>query len=95
MLKHNKPHKCDFPGCIRTDGFGTVNDLNRHKQSVHKVRSLLRSFLCAAPSCKAADKIWPRYDNFKQHVERMHKDLDTKTVIERSESAPNVYTRSC
>ena len=70
MLKHEKPHICDIPGCSRTTGFGTVNDLNRHKKSVHKIglTTITKSFKCAAAGCKNADKIWPRLDNFKQHT---------------------------
>jgi hypothetical protein len=84
MLIHNKPHKCDIAGCTRTDGFGTVNDLNRHKACVHGIRlRVTRSFKCAAPGCKTADKVWPRLDNFKQHLERMHKGVDVNGMIEQ------------
>jgi hypothetical protein len=85
MLKHDKPHKCDFPHCPRTEGFITVNDLNRHKKSVHKVGvdSITRSFKCAAPKCKAPDKVWPRFDNFKQHLVRMHEGEDLNDLISR------------
>jgi len=87
MLKHNKPHKCDVPGCHRLQGFTTINDLNRHKKSVHKigVTCISRAFKCASEGCKSDAKIWPRLDNFKQHVLRMHKDADVDDLVTRSE----------
>lgn len=84
MLKHDKPHRCKIEGCNRSAGFSTVNDLNRHKKSVHKlVLDETRSFKCAAGDCKNAEKVWPRLDNFKQHIERMHKGADVKGLIEQ------------
>jgi hypothetical protein len=85
MLTHDKPHKCDVAGCTRTDGFGTINDLNRHKKSVHKIGlcEVTRSFRCAAPGCKTAEKLWPRFDNFKQHIGRMHKEADAEELIKK------------
>jgi hypothetical protein len=85
MLKHDKPHKCDVANCSRTEGFITVNDLMRHKKSVHKVGvdTITRSFKCAYPNCKSPEKVWPRLDNFKQHIIRMHKVDDVKDLIAR------------
>jgi hypothetical protein len=84
MLTHDKPHKCNIAGCTRIEGFGTVNDLDRHKASVHKiVSSVARNFKCAALGCRTAEKLWPRLDNFKQHLERMHKNIDMDDMIEK------------
>lgn len=84
MLTHDKPHKCDVPGCARTEGFGTTNDLDRHKASVHKMTArAARKWKCAVPSCKDPNKLWPRLDNFKQHLERMHKGIDIESMIQR------------
>ncbi|KAE9987499.1 hypothetical protein EG328_002484 [Venturia inaequalis] len=87
MLKHDKPNKCDVPGCTRVDGFSTINDLQRHKKSKHGIGidTITTSFKCASPSCKNQAKIWPRRDNFKQHILRMHKDEDVNALISRSE----------
>ncbi|EON62072.1 hypothetical protein W97_01291 [Coniosporium apollinis CBS 100218] len=87
VLKHEKPYKCDFPGCTRIDGFTTVNDLERHKKSVHRTGGRTKSYKCAADKCKGKTKIWPRLDNFKQHIERMHKEEepDVDDLIGRSE----------
>ncbi|KAF9894221.1 hypothetical protein FE257_007723 [Aspergillus nanangensis] len=34
--RHRKLFKCDIPNCTRKEGFGTINDLARHKKCVHK-----------------------------------------------------------
>ena len=34
-MRHRKPFKCQIPGCLRTDGFSTTNDLGRHIRSKH------------------------------------------------------------
>lgn len=75
---------CTELGCKRaTQGFTTVNDLDRHKKSVHKIGVLNKSYQCASELCRNKDKIWPRLDNFKQHIERMHKDEDELDLIKR------------
>lgn len=87
MLKHDKRHTCDIPSCPRAAvgaGFTTINDLNRHKKSVHRVGGENRSYRCASESCRNKDKIWPRLDNFKQHICRMHKGEDEDDLIRRS-----------
>ncbi|KAL1651182.1 hypothetical protein SLS58_000520 [Diplodia intermedia] len=86
QLKHTKPHTCDQPDCTRKEGFATTNDLDRHKKSVHNIPGLTKSFRCAADRCKNKDKIWPRLDNFKQHVQRMHKGQNQNDLIQRSVS---------
>lgn len=92
-LKHDKPHKCDEPGCKRGDrGFTTTNDLDRHKKSVHRIGMEKKSYRCAAPKCQKRDKIWPRLDNFKQHVSRMHKEEDEDELIKRSQVPPPART---
>lgn len=87
MLRHNKPFKCHVPGCRRGGkGFTTVNDLNRHKKSVHRIGALENSYQCASEHCRNREKIWPRLDNFKQHIHRMHKDEDEQDLIRRYEA---------
>jgi hypothetical protein len=76
MLRHDKPFRCDVPNCNRADGFTTSNDLDRHKKSIHKIG-------CASEKCKTKTKVWPRLDNFKQHIERIHKDEDEEDLIKR------------
>ncbi|KAJ4992111.1 hypothetical protein SVAN01_02432 [Stagonosporopsis vannaccii] len=87
MLKHEKTFICYERDCKRAGkGFSTVNDLDRHRKSVHKIGiENSRSYQCASTGCSNRTKIWPRLDNFKQHLERMHKSEDPMDLIKRSE----------
>ncbi|KAK5661381.1 hypothetical protein OQA88_11280 [Cercophora sp. LCS_1] len=68
--RHEKPFHCDVLGCRRKEGFGTTNDLTRHKQSVHGMDGV--KYRCYEGTCKNKTKDWPRADNFKQHLKRVH-----------------------
>lgn len=85
MLKHNKEFVCKERGCKRNGkGFSTSNDLDRHKKSVHGMNSSkTKSYMCAHELCRAKPKLWPRLDNFKQHIGRMHRDDDENELISR------------
>jgi hypothetical protein len=84
MLKHTKPFRCDFRNCKRGDkGFTTENDLMRHKKSVHRIGITSNSYQCASPSCRNREKIWPRLDNFKQHIHRMHDGENESDIIRK------------
>lgn len=84
-LRHERPFRCEVPNCKRakSGGFTTINDLDRHKKSVHRIGLTTKSYQCASENCRNKEKIWPRLDNFKQHVERMHKDEDELDLIKR------------
>ncbi|CBX95699.1 hypothetical protein LEMA_P028510.1 [Plenodomus lingam JN3] len=89
QLRHSKPFKCEEPNCKRHgEGFTTCNDLERHKKSVHCIGLGAGSFQCASEKCRNPYKIWPRLDNFKQHIERMHKEEDQIDLIKKSEYHP-------
>lgn len=86
MMKHLKPHKCTQHGCLReSQGFTTSNDLNRHIQSVHPniIVPDARYWECLVPLCKLSSKQWPRLDNFRSHLKRMHglEGLDAERQI--------------
>lgn len=85
ILKHRKEFICTVEHCKRGGkGFSTVNDLDRHKKSVHGMDdSKTKSYRCVAEGCQTKSKIWPRLDNFKQHIERMHKDYEVFDLIKR------------
>ena len=85
MLKHDKPHRCDIPGCTRPSGFTTTNDLIRHQKSKHKMHSIgkTKSYKCAGNTCRNPEKEWPRLDNFKQHIVRMHPDENIDELVAR------------
>ncbi|KAF3284313.1 hypothetical protein TWF970_011532 [Orbilia oligospora] len=38
MNKHDKPYKCDIPGCKNTAGFSRLDQLNRHKVQIHTIK---------------------------------------------------------
>ena len=85
--KYEKPFKCDVPGCAREHkGFLTVNDLDRHRKSVHHVlrtTSDSRSFVCAGLNCNKVGKVWPRLDNFRSHLSRMHPSQNIDSLVEK------------
>ncbi|KAF4837158.1 Metallothionein expression activator [Colletotrichum tropicale] len=71
--RHRKAFKCEVPGCTRKEGFGTPNDLDRHKSSVHPELDSGPRWRCnISAQCQAKDKLWPRADNFRQHLKRVH-----------------------
>ncbi|KAI1875641.1 uncharacterized protein JN550_001927 [Neoarthrinium moseri] len=72
--RHTKPHVCDVPGCNRREGFSTSNDLDRHKRSVHPAESATGNrYRCTHGACRNKDKVWPRADNFRAHIKRVHR----------------------
>jgi hypothetical protein len=87
MRMHEKPFKCKEPGCRRKSGFTTVNDLKRHQIAKHydgiDPTGKCPSYICAGRDCKNPGKIWPRLDNFKAHVLKMHEAEDWQNVVER------------
>lgn len=71
--RHSKPHKCDVSGCSREEGFSTINDLDRHKRSVHRDTDPGGPrYRCHLAPCHNKKKIWPRADNFRSHLRRLH-----------------------
>lgn len=86
-LKHTLPFQCHMPGCSRSRGFTSQNDLDRHKRSVHSDKSLSgRWFVCHHGQCasKNPPKPWPRADNFRSHLSRVHSvKLDADGDIEQ------------
>ncbi|CAD6444423.1 5937cd55-9aab-4e35-9a5a-ab4f32212113 [Sclerotinia trifoliorum] len=76
-LRHKKPFVCKYPGCTRAEGFSTTNDLDRHTKSKHPLATTSRAesmkkYHCVVSGCKSKDKVWPRLDNFRSHLKRVH-----------------------
>jgi|SRR6186713_1013182 len=91
LLKHVKNYRCTYPGCKRQTGFGTQNDLDRHEKSVHHIGvANTKNYRCAARNCAKATKLWPRLDNFKSHLTRMHPDEDMNLLLAKYGSASYV-----
>ncbi|KAL4944357.1 hypothetical protein BDV06DRAFT_187672 [Aspergillus oleicola] len=85
--RHKKLFKCDEPNCTRKEGFGTINDLARHKKCVHKKepeRGPKVLYMCFGQNCPRSNKKWPRLDNFRQHLARMHSNEDLDELLRRS-----------
>jgi hypothetical protein len=84
--RHNKEHVCEELGCTRTEGFATINDLERHQKSVHKIQPAhgqSREYKCFGNSCPKHEREWPRFDNFKQHLKRMHENESIEMLISK------------
>ena len=44
-------------------------------KAVHKISNRpSKSYKCFGEGCTKGDKEWPRLDNFKQHLRKMHGD---------------------
>lgn len=72
-LKHSLPWHCNVSGCARDKGFTSKNDLDRHKRTVHGDRTVSgRTFVCNIGNCAKKSKYWPRADNFRSHLLRIH-----------------------
>ncbi|KAH8588493.1 hypothetical protein B0O99DRAFT_600727 [Bisporella sp. PMI_857] len=83
QLRHAKPYICQVPGCPRVEGFSTKSDLDRHAQHKHpELSAKVERYRCRFPGCKSADKSWPRLDNFRSHLQRVHSRHLTEAGIE-------------
>ena len=82
--RHTKPHQCQVVGCSRTEGFSTSNDLERHIRSVHpQEQTGGNRYRCSLQACKHKEKIWPRADNFRAHIKRVHQQNIAEEDLER------------
>lgn len=67
-------HQCEV---LPPKTFKTKNDLARHERTVHRqLRPGEAFWRCYFTDCKSSQKPWPRFDNFKAHVRRMHGEVD-------------------
>ncbi|KEY70310.1 hypothetical protein S7711_07007 [Stachybotrys chartarum IBT 7711] len=75
--RHSKPYHCPHSGCRRSkEGFSTKNDLTRHRKSVHREHEGNgRLYVCREGSCVDKVKVWPRADNFRHHLEKVHQKV--------------------
>ncbi|CRG92180.1 Zinc finger protein 865 [Talaromyces islandicus] len=81
--RHRKAHKCE----ICNASFGTQNDLERHRKARHQKNPRCgpsERFKCFGRGCTNPDKLWPRRDNFKAHIQRKHKYQDEKELMRLS-----------
>lgn len=40
-------------------------------------------YICFGRKCPRPDKKWPRLDNFKQHISRMHGEEDLGALLKK------------
>ena len=87
LARHKLEHICKEEDCARNNkGFATINDLNRHKSTVHKQRvEGARIYRCFAPGCNKPEKDWPRKDNFRSHLKKAHPNEDVDELTRTSE----------
>ncbi|KAK5101351.1 hypothetical protein LTS08_004958 [Lithohypha guttulata] len=87
FARHEPQYFCNIPGCSRgKDGFTTKNDLDRHRKTMHKILSPNdRFWKCFFPDCAKTEKVWPRLDNFKAHIVRMHGSQYVAENVTRAE----------
>ncbi|EAS36865.3 uncharacterized protein CIMG_02219 [Coccidioides immitis RS] len=78
--RHEKRFKCDVPNCKRKDGFATSNDLNRHLKAVHK-SGMGKIYRCFVRGCAKSQKDWLRLDNFRAHLQNVHKDCNVGEMV--------------
>ncbi|KAI2638942.1 hypothetical protein GGS26DRAFT_580676 [Hypomontagnella submonticulosa] len=88
--RHDKPFKCDVKNCTRREGFSTPNDLDRHKRSLHPDENAAGSrYQCPIGACRNKEKIWPRADNFRAHMKRVHqKELSSDEELDEYKFRP-------
>jgi len=54
----------------------------------------MRRFKCFGANCPKHEKIWPRLDNFKSHLTKLHRNENTNALIKRSVIAPLMRRRT-
>jgi hypothetical protein len=67
-------------------GFPNINDLERHQKSVHHMspkHGKSKDYKCFGDGCPRHDKVWPRLDNFKQHLKKVHKNENIDSLLRR------------
>ena len=80
--RHRKDHRCEEDGCEAR--FGTRNDLERHRKSVHGKYPQCgpkESYKCFGRNCGHPKKVWPRLDNFKAHIKLKHNDQNEEDLL--------------
>lgn len=55
------------------NGFRLLNELVRHKRDAHGELSIGKNYICRRGSCAEKPRLWGRSDNFRLHLERIHK----------------------
>jgi hypothetical protein len=74
--RHDRPYKCETPGCKKQQGFTNPYSLSRHQREVHKIQGLTKVF-CPIENCRrSSGSGFTRKQNRDEHVRRLHR-IDT------------------
>lgn len=78
MDKHDRPYRCQDPGCAKLQGFTYSGGLLRHEREVHgKHGGPKAQLMCPYQNCKRhSGKGFTRKENLNEHVRRVHHNRD-------------------
>jgi hypothetical protein len=57
--------------------------LNDEPDAADRIGVEEESYQCASEHCRNTGKLWPRLEDFEQHINRMHKEEDSRDLIKR------------
>lgn len=74
MDKHDRPYKCQNPGCEKLPGFTYSGGLLRHEREVHKKHGgPKKKYFCKHTNCKRhTGSGFSRLENLNEHLRRVH-----------------------
>ncbi|KLU87651.1 hypothetical protein MAPG_06646 [Magnaporthiopsis poae ATCC 64411] len=82
------PYICHDPNCTRTRGFKSKARLEFHIRSRHPNSHPSPCYKCHLGDCARGNKLWPREDNFRQHLRRKHHLNGTENIDEFIRDGP-------
>jgi hypothetical protein len=77
MDLHEKPYKCQEPGCESGPGYTYSGGLLRHYREVHRMHLPTRGlvFFCTYPHCnRSSGTGFTRRENLQEHIRRRHSE---------------------
>ena len=92
MDKHERPYKCNAPGCEKLQGFTYSGGLLRHQREVHKMHGGTKKALyCPEPNCKRnSGSGFTRKENLSEHIRRVHRRQTSLSEGAAPRTDPNV-----
>lgn len=92
MDKHERPYKCNAPGCEKLQGFTYSGGLLRHQREVHKMHGGTKKALyCPEPNCKRnSGSGFTRKENLSEHIRRVHRRQTSLSEGAMPRTDPNV-----
>src|ERR1700712_94212 len=88
MDKHDRPYKCQEPGCEKLQGFTYSGGLLRHQREVHKMHGGTKKALyCPNVTCKRhTGSGFTRKENLSEHMRRVHRRTTDGTDLNGHEA---------